>query len=75
MWNQLSKKNIESFKQGQVSMELKLKRQQNAVGLTGDIIKYDSYSQGMFLKQMLETTQTKTAKVTRKWQDKRSAEK
>ena len=55
MWNQLSKKNIESFKQGQVSMELKLKRQQNAVGFTGDIIKYDSYSQGMFLKQMLET--------------------
>lgn len=55
MWNQLSKKNIESFKQGQVSMELKLKRQQNAVGLTGDIINYDSYSQGMFLKQMLET--------------------
>ena len=36
-------------------MELKLKRQQNAVGLTGDITKYDSYSQGMFLKQMLET--------------------
>lgn len=61
VWNQLSKKNIESFKQGQVSMELKLKRQQNAVGLTGDIIKYDSYSQESFEALLSSDDETSNA--------------
>ena len=44
----MNNKQIEPLKQGKISFELKLKRQQ-AAGLKGDIVLYKSYSEGKFI--------------------------
>lgn len=45
VWNQMNSKQIQSLKQGRLSLVLKLKKQQTA-GLVGDISVYESYSEG-----------------------------
>ena len=71
----MNNKQIESLKQGKVSLALKLKRQHSA-GLMGDITLYKSYSEGnvylAFIHSFLEVlliecrikTKTKAMKVT-----------
>lgn len=45
VWNQMNSKQIQSLKQGRLSLVLKLKKQSTA-GLVGDISVYESYSEG-----------------------------
>ena len=48
VWNQMTTKQIQSLKQGQLSLALKLKRQHTA-GLVGAISLYKSYSEGKLI--------------------------
>lgn len=60
VWNQLNNKQIESLKQGKISFELKLKRQQ-AAGLKGDIVLYKSYSEESFEALLSSDDETSSA--------------
>ncbi|KAL9971414.1 hypothetical protein ACROYT_G023934 [Oculina patagonica] len=60
VWNQMNNKQIESFKQGKVSLALKLKKQ-HAAGLKGDIVLYKSYSEESFEALLSSDDETSSA--------------